>query len=439
MNKGEPCRTPNGSNSNNEYLVNPTGQNNNNNANNSNGVAPDYRNSPIQVDTQVLKAEQSCKEGSSCPVRYRRKADADAGRALVPAEPTSPLWEVDAVNGIPFDYADLIEAVRECKQNVMWKDSVAGFVKNRLINCTRILNELHGGTYQLSHYACFKIYEPKERDIVATSIRDRVVQRALCDTYLYNALTHGFIYDNWACQINKGTTACRKRFKELLQIHYRKHGTEGYVLNVDIKNYFGSTRHDVAKAAVAKKVKNPWVRGYVFMLIDSFHGITGDRMGIGLGSQISQLIQLAVLDDLDHIIKDRLGIRCYIRYMDDMKIIHRDKEKLKEIREVIRRYLQERGLKLSDRKTFIAPLTNSIRFLGFRYRLTETGFVVQRLEDRKIAKERKKLVAQMKILPIWRVDEGYTAWKANVKQGTTYALIQRMNSFYYYHRRHHVS
>ena len=125
--------------------------------------------------------------------------------------------------------------------------------------------------------------------------------------------------------------------------------------------------------------------------------------------------------------------------MDDMKIIHRDKEKLKEIREVIRRYLQERGLKLSDRKTFIAPLTNSIRFLGFRYRLTETGFVVQRLEDRKIAKERKKLVAQMKILPIWRVDEGYTAWKANVKQGTTYALIQRMNSFYYYHRRHHVS
>lgn len=119
MNKGEPCRTPNGSNSNNEYLVNPTGQNNNNNANNSNGVAPDYRNSPIQVDTQVLKAEQSCKEGSSCPVDDRRKADADAGRALAPAEPTSPLWEVDAVNGIPFDYADLIEAVRECKQNVM--------------------------------------------------------------------------------------------------------------------------------------------------------------------------------------------------------------------------------------------------------------------------------------------------------------------------------
>ena len=438
MNKGEPCRTPNGSNSNNEYLVNPAGQNNNNNANNSNGVAPDYRNSPNQVDTQVLKAAQSCKEGSSCPVDDRRKADADAGRAIVPAEPTPSIWKVDAVNGIPFDYADLIEATRECKQNVMWKDSVAGFVKNRLMNCTRILQSLHDGTYRLSKYACFKIYEPKERDIVATSIRDRVVQRALCDTYLSRALTYGFIHDNWACQINKGTTACRKRFRQLLQCHFRKNGTEGYVLNVDIKNYFGSTCHDVAKAAVAKRVKNPWVRDYVFMLIDSFHGITGDHMGIGLGSQISQLIQLAVLDDLDHIIKDRLGIRCYIRYMDDMKIIHPDKEVLKQLRDFIRDYLDGLGLKLSEKKTFIAPLDNGIRFLGFRYRLTETGFVVMRLEDRKISKERRKLKAQLKILPLRRVDEGFTAWKANVRQGTTYALIQRMNSFYYYHRRQYA-
>lgn len=437
MNKGEPCRTPNGSNSNNEYLVNPAGQNNNNNAINSNGVAPDRENSQIQVGARTLKAEQSCKEGSSypAPIKDRRNADADAGRALVPAEPTL-LWEVDAVDGIPFDYADLIEAARKCKQNVMWKDSVAGFIKNRLVNCTRILYSLHNGTYKLSPYACFKIFEPKERDIVATAFRDRVVQRAMCDTYLYRAMTRGFVHDNWACQIGKGTTACRKRFRQLLQIHHRRHGLNGYVLNVDIKNYFGSTPHWVAKAAVAKRVGNPWVREQVFRIIDSFDGIAGDGRGIGLGSQISQLIQLAVLDDLDHLMKDRLGVRCYIRYMDDIKIVHESREQLVKLREIIREYLERLDLKLSDRKTFIAPVKNGVRFLGFRYRLTETGFVVMHLDDRKISKERRKLRKQMELLPLWRVDEAFTAWKANARQGSTYALIQRMNSFYYYHRRH---
>lgn len=56
-------------------------------------------------------------------------------------------------------------------------------------------------------------------------------------------------------------------------------------------------------------------------MIDSFEGDTG----IGLGSQISQLVELAVLDDLDHYIKERLRIKHYLRYMDDFVLIHPDK------------------------------------------------------------------------------------------------------------------
>lgn len=435
--KGELCRTPNGSNSNNEYNVNLDGSRNNNNGNNSNGVAPDYKNSSIQVSAKYLppKAMQPCRESLSCSVIDRQNADTDAGRTTVPTEPTSPVWEVDAVNGIPFDYADLIEAVRQCRQDVLWKDSVAGFVKNRLVNCTAIMNSLYDGTYKLSPYSCFRIFEPKQRDIVATAFRDRVVQRALCNTYLYRALTRGFIYDNWACQVGKGTTKCRKRFKALLQRHYRKHGTDGWVLNVDIKNYFGSTPHWVAKQAVAKRVSNPWVRNYVFMIIDSFHGITGDRCGIGLGSQISQLIQLAVLDDLDHIMKEKMHMKIYVRYMDDIKIVCKDKERLKECLCVIEKYLAERGLRLSKKKTYIAPLSNGIRFLGFKYDLTVTGFVVMKLLSKKISKERRKLKKQMHLLSKEKMDSAYQSWKANAKQGTTYAAIRRMDRYYYTARR----
>lgn len=62
----------------------------------------------------------------------------------------------------------------------------------------------------------------------------------------------------------------------------------------------------------------------VFRIIDSFDG----EVGLGLGSQISQIMELLVLNDLDHYIKERLKIKYYIRYMDDFILIHPDKEYL---------------------------------------------------------------------------------------------------------------
>lgn len=59
----------------------------------------------------------------------------------------------------------------------------------------------------------------------------------------------------------------------------------------------------------------------VCRVIDSFEG---DR-GLGLGSQISQIMELLVLNDLDHFIKEKLHIKYYIRYMDDFILIHPDR------------------------------------------------------------------------------------------------------------------
>ena len=336
-----------------------------------------------------------------------------------------------AINGIPFTFSDLLKATSKCKKDVIWKDSVAGFVKNRLINCLRLMEELQSGTYRLSRYSIFKIYEPKERTIVATGMRDRVVQRALCDTYLYKQLTKGFIYDNWACQIGKGTTKCRKRLAVLYQKFYRKHGTKGYILKLDIKNYFGSTPHEVAKAAIAKRVDNEWVKNYVFTLIDSFAKVFGKPEGIGLGSQISQLIELSVLDDLDHFIKEKLKVKYYMRYMDDMLLISESKEQLNYYKKVIVEELAKLGLKISEKKTTISKLTQNIHFLGFSYRLTETGHVDMRLIPDKFSRERTKLRKQSKIFTRRKLHDSFIAWKSNAKQGDTYKAIQKMNAFYY--------
>jgi len=333
------------------------------------------------------------------------------------------------------NFRPLYKAMHRCKRNVMWKDSVAGFIKNGLVNTYNLRKQLLDSTYKIDKYSVFAIYEPKKREIVSTRMKDRVFQRSLCDNYLYKAITKSFIYDNCACQLNKGTNFARNRLSCHMQRYFRKHGLNGYVLKCDISDYFGSTPHNVAKNAVSERVKNDWVNCHVAKIIDSFNQSENPEIGMGLGSQITQLVQLAVLDRMDHMIKERLGIKQYIRYMDDFILIHQDKEHLEYCLDEINKYLASLDLKLSTKKTQIFPLKQGIKFLGFIFHLTETGKVIRKLRKENVTHEKRKLRRMKKlvdegVLTKEHVDECYASWKAHAKQGNTYNLILSMNKFY---------
>lgn len=339
------------------------------------------------------------------------------------------------VQEIVCDFGNLYRAMRKCSHHVKWKDSVAGYLNNGLANCLRLHESLMNGTYKIDTYTCFKIYEPKERDIVSIRFKDRVFQRSLCDNYLYNAMTKGFVRGNCACQVGKGTDDAMRLLSVYLQKHFRKHGTAGAALKMDIKNYFGSTPHEVSKAAVRKRLDDTWAYKRVADIIDSFDQGEDPTIGMGLGSQITQITQLAVPDIIDHLIKERYHIRYYIRYMDDFILIHEDMEHLKRCRDEIRVQLAALGLRVSEKKTKIFPLTQGIKFLGFKFRLTETGKVIKTLSKENIAHERRKLRKQRHLAEEGRMtkrqcDECYTSWKAHAERGNTHNLILEMDKFY---------
>ena len=50
--------------------------------------------------------------------------------------------------------------------------------------------------------------------------------------------------------------------------------------------------------------------------------------GLPIGNMSSQIFAIFYLNDLDHFIKEKLRIKCYIRYMDDLILVHEDKEYL---------------------------------------------------------------------------------------------------------------
>lgn len=284
------------------------------------------------------------------------------------------------------DFGNLYRGLQSCKRGVTWKDGVAIYSSNALKNTYKLRQELINGTYKIKPYQYFTVTDPKRRDVMATSIRDRQFQRSLCDTYLYEAITKSFIRDNYACQQGKGMDDALERMDAMLHRYYREHGSnDGWVLKCDIHHYFAETPHDVAKAAVRKRIKDEDACAAVEQIIDSF----GDK-GIGLGSQVSQLIELAVLDDMDHFIKEKLRIKYYLRYMDDFILIHPDKDYLRYCLDEITKHLAARDLSL-NKKTSIFPIKQGITFLKWRFALTDTGKVVARISKASIKRERRKL------------------------------------------------
>lgn len=327
-------------------------------------------------------------------------------------------------------YGNLRKALRRCCRGVRWKDSVVGYELHAAQNTHKLRKEILEGRYRISPYQRFTIWEPKKREIVATRIADRQVQMALCEGGLYQDITEHFIHDNCACQTGKGTDFALDRVKVHLLQYYRENGPEGWVLKCDVRKFFPSTRHDVAKEAIRKRVADPRAREMVYQVIDSF----GGDVGIGLGSQISQLVELAVLDDLDHYIKEQLRIRHYVRYMDDFILIHPEKERLRECREEIRGQLKKIGLEL-NRKTTIYPLRQGVKFLQWRFLVTDTGKIIMRMSGKRLSRQRRRMrkIVRKELdgeVAHGTLDNSFESWKANAERGDTWKQVRAMRAYY---------
>lgn len=336
---------------------------------------------------------------------------------------------MDQNDVISFDA--LYESMLKCKAGVLWKNSTASFYLNGIERTLALENQLRSGTYKARPPRQFKIRHPKERDIISIAFRDRVFQRSLNDNVIYPQLSRGFIYDNMACQKGKGTDKARGRLECFMQKSYRKHGRDSYVLQCDIKGYYPNMRHDVAKA-VFEKTLSPDIYEMAATVLD---GQYSGEVGFNPGSQMVQICGISVLNGLDHYIKERLGIKYYIRYMDDLILIHEDRQHLKKCQEEIRERLEAMGMQLNAKKTKIYPITSGIMFLGFRFQLSASGKVYKQIDPKNVKSERKRLARMVRLAKNGertrgKVDACYKSWRAHAAKGSSSRLLKRMDDYY---------
>ncbi len=328
-----------------------------------------------------------------------------------------------------YDFKNLYTSYKlaaRCKRN---KRDVIDFEYNLAHELWKLHHELKDGTYKLSGYYHFKIFDPKERDIQALYFRDRVMQHSLCDNILRPFFENRLIYDCAACRRGKGTKFAEDRMTEFLRRFYGGHGTKGYILKCDVRKYFDNIDHDVLKDRL-KNFPDERIRKLLYEIIDSFNADTGK--GLPLGNQSSQWFALYYLDPIDRRIKEKWRIRYYTRYMDDLILIHEDKEYLKQVLADIREYAADR-LKLEfNEKTQLFPISEGADYVGWHFYLTDTGKVIKRLRTSNKRRLKRRLKGFQKRYNRYEMNlddikRSLSSYNGHLKHGHTYRL--RKNIF----------
>lgn len=259
---------------------------------------------------------------------------------------------------------------KQCKSASL---RIQRFDADPLRHLIEIQKRLRARTYSFGPYKTFTVREKKWRDVVDAPNKDRIVHWMLY-RYLLPIWQPRFIHDTYGNLPGRGTHAAVRRLADFA----RRDGTN-WVLKLDISKYFYSVPHEQMKVRALRYIGDEDLRRLIVSLIDSFRTDdsydhlfaegskyrTTPAKGMPIGNLSSQLFANIYLSDFDHWIKETLGIRHYVRYVDDMVILADNRNELLDLCSLIVTKLDDEGLTIHPKKIHLAPSAAGISFLGY--------------------------------------------------------------------------
>lgn len=330
-----------------------------------------------------------------------------------------------------FSWMNLWKSYHDCRRNVAWKGSVQRYILQAPVRVSQTYDKLMDGRYKCAVPHEWDTWERgKKRHIKSVPIGERVMQRCLADNALTPVLAPMFIYDNGACLPRKGYDFAQRRLKCHLSRFYREHGTDGYILLFDFSKFYDNVDH----ALLMKTLRTRFEDQRLLQMVGQIMGTFGPK-GLGLGSQISQILALLSGNRLDHAIKQDMGIRYYARYNDDGYLIHHSKAYLKDCLDKINTICGELGIKLNMSKTHIVKLSHGFRYLKARVYLTESGRIIRKIPKKSIVTERRKLKKLRHKMGSQQIDFAhiemqYQSWRSFAKKFDAWKTIQGMDALF---------
>lgn len=241
------------------------------------------------------------------------------------------------------------------------RSSVVDVDLRPMIYVTHILNVLRDGIYIPSRFREFTVTDPKKRLVLALPYVDRIVHQWLIEEFIKPYYLPRFIKDSYACIPGRGSHAAVKCIQGYMRDMRQRQG-KYYIVKMDISKYFYNIDRDVLFKILKRVITSP-------QLLDLLHTIIFSdeaRVGIPIGNYTSQYFANIYLNELDQYCKHNLGVKYYVRYMDDFILLAPNKRKARRWYLAIQRYAEGYlHLKLNPKSCFY-PSSHGLDFVGYK-------------------------------------------------------------------------
>lgn len=289
---------------------------------------------------------------------------------------------------------DLFRAYFDTRKNKRSTANALAFEADYEEKLFKLYKEIINREYKIGQSICFIVDKPVRREVFAADFRDRIVHHLIFN-YINPIFEKHFIKDSFSCRVGKGTSQGIKRVDHFIRSCSENYQKDCWILKLDIKGYFMAMDRNILYKKIEsrlKTVKNPDFEIdlilYLIRLVvfhdptknchikgkrDDWAGLPKSKSlffaekgrGFPIGNLTSQLFGNIYLDEFDHFTREKLGIKRYGRYVDDMVFVHKEKEFLKSIVFKIRDYLKkELGLTLHPGKIYLQYFAKGVSFLG---------------------------------------------------------------------------
>lgn len=290
---------------------------------------------------------------------------------------------------------NLFPSFLKAQKKKKWKLNTLQFSLKWESNCFQLANSILKRNYYIKKSLCFISPLPIKREIFAGDFSDRLVHHYIF-SQLYNHYDKLLINDCYSCRTEKGTSYGIRRAKSFLRSVSDNYTKSAYILKLDISGYFMNIDrkilYQINKKLIKQIFKNDENKKNLLLYLlkkiifnqptknckirgkrSDWQGLpknkslffTKENCGLPIGNLTSQLFGNIYLNSFDHFVKERLKVKYYGRYVDDIYFMHTDKEFLKQLIPKINTYLRKNlKLGLHPKKIYLQEKSKGFPFLG---------------------------------------------------------------------------